>query len=152
MATCLYFTGYLEVGRSDLVEVSCRLSSRRYLKICPFDGKDTSTPSVSKYRYVFKRKNYCCQTLSSDLRFDIRSTRLLASSLWKVRYMIYLVFEIWSRNRDVPDLPILPRRDITRQRSEEQAIVLIVSLRAYHILTLCFPPPRCRDYKFEAVV
>ena len=53
MPTCLYFTGYLEVARSDLVEVSCRLSSRRYLKICPCDGKDTSTPSsVSKYRYV----------------------------------------------------------------------------------------------------
>ena len=49
---CLYFTGYLEVARSDLVEVSCRLGSE-HARSAPFsfDGKDTSTPSVSKYRY-----------------------------------------------------------------------------------------------------
>ena len=50
----LYFTGYLEVERSDLVEVSCRLGSE-HARSTPFsfdgNGKDTSTPSVSKYRY-----------------------------------------------------------------------------------------------------
>ena len=74
VTTWLYFTGYLEVERSDLVEVSCRLSRRRYRKICPFDGKDTSTPSVSKYRYVFTSKNYCCQAFS---RLEIRTRKAM---------------------------------------------------------------------------
>ena len=121
MPTWVYFMDYLEVGRSDLVQVSCRLSIRIYRKIC-HDGKDTSTTSVSKYRYVFTRKNYCCQTLSmhSDLRFP--------------RFVQHVYYACLTYT--------LPRLAgyITRQRSEEQAIVLIVWLRAYHILTLCFPP------------